>query len=105
VDEPPGETELRRLREWARTGTSPWAAGYDAANYGGSILRAIHAAGGDAWFPMHRDVTSETLKEARALGLKVGAWTVNDVAEMQALAFLGVTAICTDRPDVLASIL
>ena len=64
------------LRYWAKCGTSPWAAGYDAVNYGGLILRAIKAAGADGWFPMHRDATAEAVAEARSLGLKVGARVV-----------------------------
>jgi glycerophosphoryl diester phosphodiesterase len=99
-DEPPSGPALQMLRHWASTGTSPWAAGYDAVNFGGSILSATKAAGGDGWFPMYRDATPETVAEARALGLKVGAWTVDDTTAMQALIDLGLDAICTDRPDL-----
>jgi glycerophosphoryl diester phosphodiesterase len=103
-DDPPAEIALQALRHWARTGTSPWAAGYDAVNYGGSIVRGIHAAGGDGWFPMHRDATPIFIAEAHDLGLKVGAWTVDNPAEMLALIGNGVDAICTDRPDLLLDI-
>jgi glycerophosphoryl diester phosphodiesterase len=105
ADEPPPQPALEQLRHWARTGTSPWAAGYDAVNYGGSILHAIKAAGGDGWYPMHRDVTRETVDQARTLGLKTGAWTVNDSAGMRRLCALGVDAICTDHPERLAEVL
>jgi glycerophosphoryl diester phosphodiesterase len=98
-DDPPAAPALAMLRSWAQSGSSPWAAGYDAVKYGGSILRAIRAAGGDGWFPMFRDATPERVAEARALGLKVGAWTVNRPADMKRLA--GLDAICTDRPDLL----
>ena len=54
------------------------------------------------WFPMHRDATAEAVSEARGLGLKIGAWTVDEPAEMRALIDLGIDAICTDRPDLLA---
>ncbi|HKD23967.1 MAG TPA: hypothetical protein VKB71_18250, partial [Rhizomicrobium sp.] len=87
------------LRHWAATGTSPWAGGYDAVKYGGSILEAIKAAGGDGWFPFLRDAREEAVGEARKLGLKVGAWTVNDADTMRAQSSLD--ALCTDRPDVL----
>lgn len=104
-DEPPAEPALQMLRHWARTGTSPWAAGYDAVNHGGSVIRAINAAGGDGWFPIFRDVTSEAVAEARALGLKVGAWTVDDPAEMRRLIGRNIDAICTDRPDALRQVI
>ncbi|HTK79097.1 MAG TPA: glycerophosphodiester phosphodiesterase family protein [Rhizomicrobium sp.] len=100
-DDPPSHAALQMLRYWAKTGTSPWAAGFDAVNYGGSILRAIKAAGGDGWFPFHRDATAEAVAEARSLNLKVGAWTVDDPADMYALIERGLDALCTDRPDIL----
>lgn len=104
-DDPPSHAALQTLRYWARSGTSPWAAGYDAVNYGGSILRAIKAAGGDGWFPLYRDATAEACAEARSLGLRIGAWTVDDPNAMRALVDRGLDAICTDRPDILAEIL
>lgn len=102
-DDPPAEAALMALRHWASTGTSPWAGGFDAVSHGGSILKAIKAAGGDGWFPMYRDATPQAVADARALGLKVGAWTVDDPADMKAL--LGLDALCTDRPDWLADVI
>jgi len=104
-DDPPVPAALVVLRHWAQTGTSPWAAGYDAVNYGGSILKAIKAAGGEGWFPPHRDVTRERVAEARSLGLKVGTWTVNEPDEMRSMISLGLDAICTDRPDLLSELI
>lgn len=98
-DDPPPASHLDILRRWAATGTSPWAGGFDAVNFGGSMLDAIKAAGGDGWFPYRRDAGAEAVARARKLGLKVGAWTVNDPADMRALGSLD--ALCTDRPDVL----
>jgi glycerophosphoryl diester phosphodiesterase len=40
--------------------------------------------------------------EAKSLGLKVGAWTVNEPTEMKMLIARGLDGICTDRPDLLA---
>lgn len=105
VDDPPSAASLVVLRHWADTGTSPWAGGYDAVRYGGSILKAIAAAGADGWFPYHRDATAAAVAEARALGLKVGAWTVDEPDDMRALAARGLDALCTDRPDVLNAVL
>ena len=103
-DDPPHEQALQMLRTWAREGTSPWAGGYDAIKRGGSIVAAIHAAGGDGWFPTWTDATDEAVHEARGLGLKVGAWTVNDPKEMDILVKRGLDAICTDRPDLMMQI-
>ena len=69
--------------------------------YGGSILKAIKAAGGEGWFPYYPDATKEAVAEARALDLKVGAWTVNAPSDMRILAARGLDALCTDRPDIL----
>jgi len=103
-DDPPAAPALAMLRHWAETGTSPWAGGYDAVKYGGSILKAIQAAGGDGWFPMYRDATPEAIAEAHALGLKVGAWTIDDPADMRTALANRLDAICTDRPDLLAKV-
>lgn len=104
-DDAPALPVLQMLRHWAQNGTSPWAGGFDAVNYDGSILKAIKAAGGEGWFPTHRDATAERVAEARVLDLRVGAWTVNEPEEMRRLIALGVDAICTDRPDILAGLL
>ena len=96
---PPPAAELLRMQSWERT-TAPWADGFDRTKYG-TLQKAIKAGGGQAWFPFHPDLTSQSVAAARALGLKVGGWTVNEPLEMQRLIALGVDAICTDRPDIL----
>jgi glycerophosphoryl diester phosphodiesterase len=68
-----------------------------------SVLQEIVAAGGEGWFPAYQDVSAETVAEARALNLKIGAWTVNDANAMRTLIGYGLDAICTDRPDILAA--
>jgi glycerophosphoryl diester phosphodiesterase len=102
--EPPEEPALQMLRYWAREGISPWAAGHDAIRHGGLLIHAVKAAGGDGWNPMWVDIGEETVREARALGLKIGTWTVNNPDEMRWLASLGIDAICTDRPDVMKKV-
>lgn len=101
TDDPPPAPARMMLRQWAASGASPWAAGYDAIHHGGSIIQAIKAAGADGWFPYWRDATAENVSAAHALGLKVGAWTVDDPHDMRALTSLGIDAICTDRPDLM----
>lgn len=103
-DDPPAPPALQMLRHWAKTGTSPWAAGFDAINFGCSILRAIKTAGADGWFPYFRDLDPSTVSEARALGLKIGAWTPDEPADLQRMIDLGIDAICTDRPDTLSTL-
>lgn len=68
------------------------------------VLDLIAEAGADGWFADYRNVTEENLVHARKLGLKVGAWTVNEPAEMKRLIALELDAICTDRPDFLQSL-
>jgi glycerophosphoryl diester phosphodiesterase len=62
-------------------------------------IDAVAAAGGQGWFPHYGDASPENVAHARASGLKVGAWTVNDPADMRRL--MDLDAICTDRPDLL----
>ncbi|MCP5410735.1 MAG: hypothetical protein H6924_01045 [Alphaproteobacteria bacterium] len=64
-----------------------------------AAIDTIAAAGADGWFPNFRDATDDNVAHARARDLKVGAWTVNDPADMRRLS--GLDAICTDRPDLL----
>jgi len=102
-DNPPPEPALQILRHWIRNRTSPWAAGSDPGKFGGSVVAAVKAAGGDGWFPWWRDVTADSIHEAHGSGLKIGAWTVNDRTAMRVLATNGIDAICTDRPDLIVT--
>ncbi|MBV9419977.1 MAG: glycerophosphodiester phosphodiesterase, partial [Alphaproteobacteria bacterium] len=98
---PPKKNErpqVQLFRHMNETGTSPWAAGFDPSKYRNSIARAVKAAGGDGWFPYFPDATPERVAEAKSLGLKTGAWTVNEPADMRRLIGLGLDGLCTDRP-------
>jgi glycerophosphoryl diester phosphodiesterase len=64
------------------------------------VIDMIAAAGAQGWFPNFRDATPDNVAYARNRGLKVGAWTVNRRDDMERL--MGLDAICTDRPDLLA---
>ena len=64
---------------------SEWTAGFNPADHGGSIPRAIKAAGGAIWSPYFGDVDPALISESHGLGLKVVVWTVNkpdDIARM-----------------------
>ncbi len=81
------------------SGASPWHAGLKPADHGGSLPRMAQAAGCAIWSPFWRNVTAENITEAHALKLKIIPWTVNDPAEIERLAALGVDGIITDYPD------
>lgn len=51
----------------------------------------------DSWNPPHEQITAESAAQARARGLAVTCWTVNDVGTARTLAALGVDAIISDR--------
>jgi len=87
-----------------QAGVSPWTAGMDVDDFGGSIPRLIKQAGGDIWSPYFGDLDEARLKEAQALGLRVIVWTVNDVADMHKLIELGVDGIISDYPDRLREV-
>ncbi len=100
---PPPKAELERLRALEQN-AAPWTGGFDRPKHK-TVARAIKAAGGEGWFPYFADINRATLSEARDLGLKVGAWTVNEPADLDRLSDLGVDGLCTDYPDRLARIL
>jgi hypothetical protein len=83
---------------------SAWTAGFDPATHGGSVPRAVKAAGGAIWSPFFRDVDASSIEESHRLGLKVVVWTVNQPEDMAHLIDLNVDGIISDRPDVLRSV-
>ena len=76
-----------------------WTAGLRLADHGGSVPRLVKALGAPVWSPNFRDLTPESLAEARALGLKVIPWTVNEPADIARLVAWGVDGIISDHPD------
>jgi glycerophosphoryl diester phosphodiesterase len=81
-------------------GPSPWLAGFDADQHGGSVPRAVHAAGGRLWAPNQTYLTPALRNEARALGIAVIPWTVNDPAMINKLLDMQVDGLISDRPDL-----
>jgi glycerophosphoryl diester phosphodiesterase len=79
---------------------SPWLAGFAPEQHGGSVPRAVFAAGGRIWAPNQTFLTPAMLVEAHALGIAVIPWTVNDPAMIVKLLEMGVDGIISDRPDL-----
>jgi glycerophosphoryl diester phosphodiesterase len=77
------------------SGRSAWLAGIAPA----SVPRMAKAAGCDVWSPFWRNAARDRIAEAKALGLAVIPWTVNDPADMRALIDAGVDGLITDYPD------
>jgi len=71
-----------------------WGAGFSGA----TTPLAVAATGADAWSAFHETLTEAKIAEARALGLKIFAWTVNRPEDIARLAPL-VDGIITDFPE------
>lgn len=78
---------------------SPWTAGFDLAAVGGSVPRLVAAAGCQTWSSNYRSVTPAALADAKAAGIKVIPWTVNEPADIARLIDMGVDGLITDYPD------
>lgn len=89
---------LVRLRAQAPDARIWFTTGEDIAG-DAALFAMIRAAGGQGWFPAFPNLTAERAVLARAAGLDLAAWTVNEPADMARLRMLGIDAICTDRPD------
>ena len=81
------------------SGRSPWLAGL-APGASGSLLQLVKAAGCDVWSPFWRNTSRERIAEAKALGLAVVPWTVNETDDMRRMIDAGVDGLITDYPDV-----
>jgi len=85
-------------------GPSPWTAGLDIDDFG-SVPHLVAAAGCAVWSPLYRNAKPDDIKAAKALGLKVIPWTVNERADMERLIALGVDGLITDYPDRLRAVM
>ncbi len=86
-------------------GPSPWLAGLDIDDFAGSVPRLVAAAGCAVWSPLYRNARPDDVAAAKALGLKVIPWTVNERSDMERLIALGVDGIITDYPDRLRAVM
>lgn len=76
-----------------------WTDGLRLADHGGSVPRLVKAAGAAVWSPFHGELDPAQIAEARALGLKVVPWTVNDTERIETLLGWGVDGLISDYPD------
>lgn len=86
-------------------GPSPWTAGFDIDDVGGSVPALVKAAGGDVWSPYFLEVTKAEVEEAHRHGMRVVVWTVNDALDLDRMLEFGVDGIVTDYPDRLQAII
>jgi glycerophosphoryl diester phosphodiesterase len=81
-----------------RDGASPWTAGVRFADHG-SVPRMVRAAGGRIWSPWFGNLDRAVVAEARALGIAVLPWTVNEPDDIARVLALGVDGVISDYPD------
>jgi glycerophosphoryl diester phosphodiesterase len=84
---------------------SPWLAGLDPKDFGGSTPRMALATGAQTWGPNHLDLDAQLVAEAHALGLRVVPFTVNERTDMERMIAFGVDGMISDRPDILREVL
>jgi glycerophosphoryl diester phosphodiesterase len=99
--EPETVRRLRALRPEQPTGALH--SSRTLARLGSTALREIEGLreAGVAFLGLqHSLVTPEVVAEARAAGLLLGAWTVNEAKAMRRIIGLGVGVLITDRPDL-----
>jgi glycerophosphoryl diester phosphodiesterase len=93
------EKTLRDRADGEGRRPSPWLAGLDPRDFAGSVPLLVAAAGCGTWSPYFKEITPALVAEARALRLKVVAWTVNAEADMVRVIDMGVNGLITDYPD------
>jgi glycerophosphoryl diester phosphodiesterase len=103
--EPETWRRVRELRPSLRTGALYSARTLGAGTPVAQALEDARAAG--VWHVglHHALVTPEVVRQARAAGLVLGAWTVNEPDVMRRLIEQEVAIVTTDRPDIARSLL
>jgi len=98
------ETKQFKAASFMNPWESEWTAGFDIGKHGGSIPRAIKAAGGCWWGPKYTQVKAEQIKAAHRLGVRVAVWTPDKEKQMKKMIKWNVDAVITNRPDRLLPI-
>jgi glycerophosphoryl diester phosphodiesterase len=66
---------------------------------GEALPRQVRESGGAIWSPNFQDLDAASLAAARALGVKVIPWTVNEPADIARVLAMKVDGIISDYPD------
>ena len=66
---------------------------------GPAIPKLVRDSGGAIWSPNFQDLDEKSLESARASGLKVIVWTVNEPPDIQRMLEMKVDGIISDYPD------
>jgi glycerophosphoryl diester phosphodiesterase len=107
------------LLQAGQPGASPWLGGIDIDDFAGDPVRAAKSFDADAISPLHGEpqtgsvldagyrpyTTVEMVDAAHAAGMRVIAWTVDDIPTMRHLIDIHVDGIITDYPDRLRDLL
>jgi glycerophosphoryl diester phosphodiesterase len=99
------ETPQDDTLERGRPGPSPWTAGLDIDDFGGSAPKLVAATRCRVWSPYYRNVSEAVMADANAAGLRVIPWTVNERPDMERLIDLKVDGLISDYPDRLRTVL
>jgi glycerophosphoryl diester phosphodiesterase len=89
---------IRRIAE----ASTRWRLGLLSDEPVADVPALLEAHGARDYWPHDPLVTAALIDDVHAVHGRVIPWTVNDPARMQALAGMGVDAICTDDVSVLA---
>jgi len=95
---------VRELRPDVAT-CALYAASGLAASTLAAQLETLRAAGVGFIGIEHTAVDAAAVAQARAAGIGIGAWTVNDAGGMKRLIDAGVALLITDQPDVAKTLL
>ena len=66
---------------------------------GAGVPKMVHAAKGAIWSPDFRDLDAAALAAARALGVRIVPWTVNEPADIARVLAMKVDGMISDYPD------
>lgn len=82
-----------------------WWDGAAAADYAGSVPRAVAAEGGGTWVPECDQLRPGDVDEAHTLGLRVVPWGADTRADIERLSRWNVDGLITDYPDIASQLL